>query len=68
MKALKDCNWRVVVREDWSKGFFFLAISKELNGLDCKEIAGKSYKSRKAALKNWVEFAKVNKIKNYKSK
>ena len=69
MKAIKDCKWRVKIKYylfgDGDE-FFWVAKTKDISGVDDDElVADRFYKEESAAKKNWEQFARINKIKNW---
>lgn len=67
MKALKDCEWKVLIAKFFNSEYYWSADTDEQDsGIDLGSIISMNYKSKTAAKKAWKKFAKLNGITNYK--
>ena len=69
MKAIKDCEWTVAIRDYLSNRkprYYFSAETFDNNGLLFSFKSRNDYVFRKGAVKNWKKFAELNGITNYK--
>ena len=67
MKPLKDCKWIVPIYQFYNNDYEWVATSCQQSNITELQSTN-SYKTKKGAINNWKEFAKINGITNYKIK
>ena len=69
MKKIKDCKYYVEIvncEKDGKNTYFFTAETRNDNGLAYHDwFLGKYYRRENSAIKNWLNFAKLNGIKKF---
>jgi len=66
MKALKDCEWKVRISDNYDGRYYWIADTKNESGIEDGYFPSIDYKSKTAAKEAWKKFAELNGITNYK--